>query len=75
MVEFPIDAGAGDEFPIAIENGAIAFVFPEEGARAEGASLEHRDEGLAFERFRRVGTTDLGEGWEEVDDVGDLVGQ
>ncbi len=49
-VDFP-----GDEFPFAVADGAIAFVFPEQGIFAiERPPLDRRQQRNAFHRFDRV---------------------
>lgn len=78
VVEFPLTLHAfGDEFPFTIADGAVAFVFPEDGGGAiEIVAGEDGFEGDAFDGGFVFGVDGSGEveaGGHDVDEVGGLM--
>ena len=75
VVEFPFSSAAFcDEFPVAIADGAVALVFPEDGfAALDCLAFEDGEEGGAFDGDFIGGVRCFSEveaGGHEVDEVG-----
>lgn len=81
VIEFPRTVSAGaDEFQIAVAHGGVAFMLPEERA-GDGETFRWGDkegfqrhafqgrDGVAVSLFRIAGTTDIGAGRHDVDQV------
>ena len=79
VVEFPGFVFLADELPFAVTEGAVAFVFPEDGFFAAKLSVaEGWDEAGAFgwliviSDFLVIGAGEIDDGGHDVDEMGGL---